>query len=180
MTMKTLALAAIAATAIAGAASATTLGDTVNSTYHFPTHTSFYNGGPTFTVAPGVLGTQFVDGNPIIESYSSSGGSETYTFTFNTVSFTCCVAFNGIVLTDLTGANFGAITSVSGVPFGNAVSTGGGLEVSWAGQSFSSGDTVSVTLGTAVPEPAEWALMILGFAAIGGLARRDRKVAVAA
>lgn len=180
MNMKTLALAAFAATAIAGAAGATTLGDTVNSTYHYPTSSTFYEAGPTFTVASGVLGTQFVDGHPITESYSTSGGSETFTFTFDAVSFTCCVAFNGVVLTDLSGPDFGTITSVSGVPFANAFSTGGSLGVSWAGQTFSPGDSVSITLGTGVPEPAAWALMLMGFAGIGVMARRDRKVAAVA
>lgn len=178
---KTLAVAAIAATTLAaGAASATTLGDTVNSTYYFPTASSFYNGGPTFVVAPGLLGTQFVDGNPILESFSTSGGTETYTFTFNTIGFNGCCAFNGIGLTDLTGANFGSITGVTGVPFGNAAVVGNKLQISWSGQSFNAGDTVSVTLGVGVPEPAMWALMLMGFGGMGVMLRRDRKAALAA
>jgi len=180
MNFKILAMTAVAVSAIAGAAGATTLGDTVSSSYRFSDVGALYNSGPSFTVADGVLGDQTVDGYPILESYSHTGGSETYTFTLPTIDFNGCCSFNGIVLSDLTGANFGSITSVSGLPFANVASTGGELQVNWSGYSFNAGDTVSVTFGAGVPEPAAWALMLMGFGAMGLMLRRDRKDLLAA
>jgi hypothetical protein len=55
--------------------------------------------------------------------------------------------------------------------------SGGVLYVNWQGDSFKTGDTVTVAFGA--PEPSTWAMMLLGFAGLGYAGYRGRRSAVA-
>ncbi|WP_232474382.1 FxDxF family PEP-CTERM protein [Sphingomonas sp. MA1305] len=101
---------------------------------------------------------------------------------------------NSLQITALLGASLGAtilnfrdltnaFTSValttnngfSGYSAGNATVTNGNLQIDLRGTSFASGATLRYSVA-AVPEPATWALMILGMGAVGFAMRRRSKV----
>lgn len=81
------------------------------------------------------------------------------------------VNFSGLLFTGATN------------PFYNVFANGGGgsLGISFADGSFyNRGNSIVGTLTiTAVPEPATWALLILGFGAMGMMMRSRRKPAIA-
>jgi hypothetical protein len=94
-------------------------------------------------------------------------------------------SFNGPTFSVLSGDPFGAISSViaSGGQSVLVSIVGGVLQVNWEGQTFSSGDTVTVSFGSGtVPEPSTWLMMLFGFAGLGftGIWAQGRKPAVEA
>lgn len=98
----------------------------------------------------------------------------------------------GNVITSLTGGNqinFGQILSgptIIGAHFGNVVGPAGNVSVFWLLDLTAPTDHVTLdfpqgfsnaalySTGAAVPEPATWALMLLGFGGIGAVLRRRR------
>jgi hypothetical protein len=136
------------------------------------------------------------DGNSAVAAFNSSGVgvtfSDTYTFTlpagFASTALTSAavngttdtaftsVTMNGIVLTtNSTGSiDERSLIHVAVNPGANSLvvnGTSGGL--------YSYGGNISFAKLAAVPEPAGWALMILGFGSAGAMLRR-RRAAVAA
>jgi hypothetical protein len=142
-----------------------------------------------FTFAP--------DGNSAVASFNSSGTgttfSDTYTFTlpagFASTSLTTAavngmtdtafssVLLNGITLTtDASGAI--DVKSLLDVP----VNAGGNTLVvnGTSGGLFSYGGNISFAkLVAGVPEPASWALMIVGFGGMGAALRNRRRTQTA-
>ncbi|MDZ4366468.1 MAG: PEPxxWA-CTERM sorting domain-containing protein [Afipia sp.] len=84
----------------------------------------------------------------------------------------------GDVFTSLNNLPTGEVCSGANSCFGGIVdpdggTTGNDLQIEWS--------TVSLSVqNTAVPEPATWALMILGFASAGAALRRSKALAQAA
>ena len=54
------------------------------------------------------------------------------------------------------------------------------IDAPTAGVVGGSGVGQAVSVGSAVPEPASWALMIIGFSTAGALLRRERRLQVGA
>ena len=141
------------------------------------------------------------DGNSAVASFNSSGAgttfSDTYTFTlpagFASTALTSAAvngmtdtAFSSVVLNGntLTTNSSGAIDEKSLLNV--AVNPGGNILVvnGTSGGLYSYGGNVSfnklTAVQTGVPEPASWALMIMGFGGIGGALRNRRRTLAAA
>jgi hypothetical protein len=106
--------------------------------------------------------------------------------------------FNGSAITGLAPGVFGAnnlyylsgpffvdgnglgFTTASGISANLFVTNGTGYRVNTQGAGLLTGlvTAQSSAVSAAVPEPATWALMLLGFAAIGFACRRQRQVAL--
>jgi hypothetical protein len=137
------------------------------------------------TLNPGPNGTQSVGFDKTIATPGSF--SETFTFTLPSAGTTSAslvtIAVNRLTNIDFTSAtlNGNAFTfSPTGTfEFGsaNGISTMAGLQtlvvngVSGGNGSFG-GNISFAPAGGAIPEPATWALMILGFGLVGGMMRR--------
>jgi hypothetical protein len=87
--------------------------------------------------------------------------------------------FTGVT-TPFTAATLGAVDGVAGFGAANlSLDSAGFLTLDLSNTAFRPNGSVQVQIDqtAAVPEPATWALMILGFAAVGQALRR-RKVAL--
>ncbi len=49
---------------------------------------------------------------------------------------------------------------------------GNAFSVNFSGQRYAAGDKVTINFASGVPEPATWAMMILGFGVAGAAVRR--------
>lgn len=166
----------------AGQASAADfLGATVNYQYHYPDMTSAYGGASNGNkiVDGGIevsnivdgLGTMNISSNNILVDFTSGA-------TFNSASF------NGWILRDLTdnlsaitGVTVNGATNMAGFSASNLIWDANSIAVNWQGLTFNSSTQVSLDVtfadsAAAVPEPATWAMMLLGFAVIGMAMRR--------
>jgi hypothetical protein len=97
---------------------------------------------------------------------SSTGTSNFYmTFTSNIAGF-----FDNAVLTDnsFTGATFNVSANGETLSF-----------TTLATNKVNTTEAATFTFGAAVPEPATWGIMILGFAGVGAAVRRRNKLQVA-
>ncbi|MBS0332322.1 MAG: PEPxxWA-CTERM sorting domain-containing protein [Proteobacteria bacterium] len=85
------------------------------------------------------------------------------------------ISFNGVV---------GSVSNAPGLHVGNvgsvAVALGGQQELIVTGNGVSTSGWSGTATFTPAPEPAEWALMIMGFGAAGAMLRRRRSAAIAA
>jgi len=134
----------------------------------------------------------------VFEVYNYSPGDGTYLFVTNTGStpFTDVTITGGYSAgnTDFGALAVGASTgeyylgdNEDPTPGSDGTAT---VTVTYGGHSYSQnftdiyGDldiqTTPVELGDFVPEPASWALMLLGFVGLGGVLRSSRRRAVAA
>ncbi len=177
-----LAATAIATAAIAAPASATLLaGNSVGIQYIFPNITTVYQdlgSNLVGTDAPTVFA-------PFFSFSFTDTTATTSAFQFNS-SWTT-TAFNGFRLYDINGT-IAPITSVSinaasnmvGLDASRITFDADNIYVNWNGLAFDTGTVVTLDInGSAVPEPASWALMIGGFGLIGASMRR-RAAALAA
>lgn len=164
---------ALAVSLGATAANAQLNGTVISVAYNFPAiGTDYYNysaSPSTFTVGSGIESTVTVDGIPISIDFANSS----LTLTTPSVSWSSS-AFNGLVFTNNSGV-FSSILSETGIDPSRISVTGKRLAINWNGMSFNSGDKVFLSFASGgVPEPATWALMILGFGAIGFAMRRAK------
>lgn len=168
--------AALASALLAPVANAQLIGDTISVAYNFPSlgnnYGNFSASPSTFTVGNGVESTMTVDGfvqMPI--DFSASA----LTIAMPSVSWTGS-SFNGPVFTNLSHL-FPTVTGASGIDLSRISVSGNQLAINWSGMEFTQGDRVTLSFAGGVPEPATWALLILGFGAIGvAMRRRDLSV----
>ncbi|HEX4739824.1 MAG TPA: PEPxxWA-CTERM sorting domain-containing protein [Caulobacteraceae bacterium] len=176
--MKAILTTALAASLAAGSAFAAGFtGDTVDGAYHFPdTSTVVLDGGgavaPTsFFFSTGLPNTTATVGaTQITLSFDAGGG------TFNPASF------SGVVITDLTEADITGVTldpstSVPGFTASDLSFTSDSVSLNLQGLGVPSANDIvvaDVSFG-GVPEPASWALMLLGVGAVGGALRLSRR-----
>jgi hypothetical protein len=183
--MKNALNAALAAVALlaSGTASAQSLdGATLDYQYYYPNSSSPYGGADngSFVVGPGVevsniadsTGTIDISGTNILVDFSGDSSWNS-------------AAFNGWILSDQTdslaailGVTINPATNMSGFSLSNISWTGDTIAVNWQGLAFNPDTVVSLDVVTsqgAVPEPATWAMMLLGFGAAGTAIRRSRR-----
>lgn len=168
----------------AGAASATTFaGHTVSAEYMWPDVDSVFLPGGTAVVGSGVeFGNIAGEGNHAVDFSDNSihvtyltswflGTQETFDgwrFTDLTSSAIKGVSLIGTNLSGFTAAN---LSFDSNHVYANTLGLG-----NWAAGTFI---TIGVDFQSAVPEPATWAMMLIGFGALGvHLRRRQTAFAV--
>ncbi|THD63280.1 FxDxF family PEP-CTERM protein [Phenylobacterium sp.] len=146
----------------------------------------------------GVMGgsTDPVNGNSA-HTFNASTGAFTDTFDFflptGLAGASVITTLSGQAVNDLTFSNItfngatGSTTSGGGQATAHVdfqkITQGGEQELVITGNGGSAatfGGTVSFVLGNAVPEPATWALMIMGFGGAGALLRNRRRMAAVA
>jgi PEP-CTERM motif len=171
-------------------------------TFDFETPTPFSGGLVTNTSLAGVRARPFgstgnyatvgpTDGSPGILNLAAFGTIDSITFLWGSVD-----TYNRLDVVDMMGgtlASFGGASVVALAngnqtsPFTNPLVTltfTGADRTNVGGLRFISTQNAfefdNITVNTsAVPEPETWAMMILGFALIGGLARRRRLAPIA-
>ena len=173
--------ALLAATAMPAAAQSLN-GSTVTATLLFPTTTTTYAGPFTTTVGPQVefpAGTFTGPQGTAAGSFDIAGNTVTFFSNqfgnFGTTSG--ANGFNGYRLS-FAGRTITSVTLGAGTTFvPNSFSfSGSSFSFDVAGQDPQGGNTVFQIGVAAVPEPATWGMMILGFGAIGYAMRRRATV----
>lgn len=107
-------------------------------------------------------GGEFTLNSIAISDFSNSANPRAFRFVFNTA--------NGQEVVDITTDAAAGLQTI-------ALNRSGLLSVSLGGSGFPQIDNVSFTVASAtapVPEPATWAMMIVGFGAVGATLRRRR------
>ena len=169
--------------AMAGSSQAATdlTGDSIEGSYDYPDATTAYATASysvnPFTVGAGVESVLTVD-NFATTNVDFSANQLVLTMTAD-VGYTSA-SFNGPEFSVLSGSGFGSVASVvtSGGQSVSASIVGGVLEVNWQGQSFNSGDTITISFGSGVvaaPELSTWAMMGVGFVGLGFAGFRSRR-----
>lgn len=93
--------------------------------------------------------------------------------------------FNGLVFTSdafsqFTGVTVRGITNLSGFDASRVSLVGNELRLNWGGLSYDTNTVVGLDFSSAVPEPASWALMLVGFGIVGASMRARGKRAIRA
>ena len=157
-------------------------GSTLNYQYYFADSGTPYpaadNG--SFVVGPGLEVTDVSDERATLDI----SGTNIFIDFLNSSNWTPA-DFNGWVLSDETdnlaailGVSIDPATNMSGFSLSNISFTGDSIIVNWQGLSFTDTTVVSLNVvfgAAAVPEPGTWAMMLLGFGAVGVALRRGRK-----
>jgi hypothetical protein len=179
-----IAAAALAAFAVPAAASFD--GATIDLQYYFPDLGSPFSTFEQFVVGAGVESTFFPDDDP--RTNLDFGGTNLY-ITYNSASNWTFADFNGFVFADTTntldtivGVSVNAATNMVGFDASRVSFTGDTVAVNWNGLSFNEQTIVSLDFrfgDAAIPEPATWAMMILGFGLVGAAARRRTAIVAA-
>ena len=184
MKITTLALAtASALTLITAPASATLVGATVDVTARYPNTTSIYTDPGTRIVSDSAI--EYVAGS--YPNYNSSWQVDVFgdhidiTDALSTGLSFGTATFNGFVLDVINGPDILSASideSSTIVPLSTTISNGD-LFINFSGVSQRSGGTARINFttagGGAVPEPATWAMMLVGFGATGTALRRRAK-----
>jgi hypothetical protein len=150
------------------------LGDTVDLTYDFPTLGSVFDNNGNKVVSPTAT---FSTIGPLTVKVTA----DTITVQPDTApSVFVNDSFNGIVLTDLTKSKISDVTVASsstepGFTSSDFTFTSNSVTVNFAGLSASTSHAFVLDVSF-VPEPASWALMIVGFAGLGAALRHGRPV----
>lgn len=161
-------LALLVASFVSTSASAGLIGNVISGNYNYPSVGTDYPDigfsvnpftvdGTVETTMGGFANVNFNDGSLVITQLSEI--------------FFGAAAFDGPVFSIISGNPFSSITSVT-YPTDEPVSaflSGGDLYVNFSGTHLVSGDIVTVDFSSSVvtPEPSTWAMMALGFAALG-------------
>ena len=182
MTRLTLLAATAIATAFSAPASALLTGNSVGIQYIFPDITTVYQ-----DLGSNLVGTDGPTAFPGYFDFSFTDATAT-TSAFQFASSWTTTSFNGFRLYDFnnTIAAFTSVTinpasNMTGLDASRITFDANNIYVNWNGLNFDSGTIVTLDIngGSAVPEPASWAMMIGGFGLVGAAMRR-RKVALAA
>jgi hypothetical protein len=179
---------ALGALAVANCASAASVYDGNLVTFQYYAYGGVYdgNGSPTTFVAPdsATFASYFdvtVVGNQIIYSYT---GDTTWSPSAVSLDSGGLYVDNGSVIYSAGGEP--SITSVtldpasmlgaSGFNASDITFNSGAVAVTWMNQTFAVGDTVILDVNGSVPEPATWALMLVGLGGLGASLRSGRRI----
>lgn len=99
-------------------------------------------------------------------------GEHDIVFTFLTEALFSADAFNGIYFDTLAGGGFSAVDSVSGIAGSRIHNLGSALSVNFSGLRYAAGTKVTINFVPDVPEPASWAMLIVGLGMAGAMLRR--------
>lgn len=158
---------------------ATFIGDSFEGSYRFPHLQNATIDGGSEVVSP-VAQFTFVTGR-INPTAIISASNVLITFagrgTYNEAEF------NGILLKNLSRNNIGGFvldpsTTISGFDQSRLSFTSDSLSFNFEGLSIQATDRISANVAfvtNAVPEPATWAIMLVGFGAVGFAMRRRKK-----
>ena len=178
-TVLAIAAAPLALIVAGPAAAADFLGDTLNGSYNFPGAGTVFSNQGNQVVAPTASFT-FRTGTPNVTAIVSAAS---VLLTFDATGGFTGAAFNGVVLTDLTrgditGFTLDSATTLAGFDQSRLSFTANSLSLNLQGLANTRSDrvlaNVSFAGASAVPEPAAWALMLVGFGVIGAALRRAR------
>ena len=172
-----------------GASSAVLLGASVSEQYYYPdlaTPYPFVTYSPqSFIVGPGQELTISLEGVTTFNvDFSDTALDLIFDTSLSSPTFGTS-SFNGLVF---TSANFGLIESVivggttnlAGFDSSRVSIVGNELRLNWNGLSYDTDTVVALNFTPrAVPEPATWAMMLLGFGAAGFAMRRRLKPTLA-
>ncbi|MFN4154878.1 MAG: VPLPA-CTERM sorting domain-containing protein [Paracoccaceae bacterium] len=169
--------------ATTAAHAATLIGNSIEAYYYFPTIGTEYGGASVapnpFVVGSGVDTVINVEGVTFLNIDFSAN---TLVITLNTILSNPTwnnALQNGPAFKVLSGNAFSPVSSVVTSNSGpvSAFLSGGDLIINWAGMSYSSGDTVTVSFEpSAVPLPASVGFLTLGLAGLAWAGRRRRPV----
>ena len=128
---------------------------------------TFTSTGVTPTILKGSLGKQTIDSAGGGLSFSLFDEADTYAYTFQLFSFNAIPTsiFDGILLPDFANADGLFFSAISVEQDGDTLT-----------RRVSAGSVSTIT--QAVPEPATWAMMLVGFGLVGTALRRRERVSV--
>lgn len=180
------AAAMVLSLAAASAATAGFTGDTVSANYEWPNLGTILYPSGTAVVGPGVefdnIGGFGVGNSPSVD-FSDTNILVDYTGGW---TLSGSGTYDGWVFTDLTSANITGVslasTTLPGFVAADLSFDANDVYANTLGLgSWGPGTTISidVTFGSGTPEPATWAMMLLGFGGLGAVLRRRRAFAVA-
>lgn len=195
--MKLTALAALALLSVlpAQAAHAALIGAAISETYYHPDDATPYSGATyapqAFVVGAGEesvidiegvteLHVDFADNSLVILFNTSLENPK-----WNAVAFNGPI-FSGAAIAGITGVSVNGSSTLAGFDNSRVSVLGQDLRIDWGGLNYANGTTLNLDFtfvrdGTgAVPEPATWAMMIVGFGLVGAASRRRRAVPPAA
>jgi hypothetical protein len=187
MLSKTKCFVAGAVALAAAAISISTQASAADLSFNYYAYGGLYEGPDNFTSGGGGNFDGYFD-------YTATDSQITYTFVSDTTWSPSAVSLNsnGLYITNgalITDPNV-SITFVTIDPAStglgifnasNVTFDGHDVAVDWQNQTFLAGSKVILDINSgAVPEPATWAMMVLGFGAMGGYIRRSRRSATLA
>lgn len=181
-------LAALAAVMLSAPASAALLGVQFTGDYFLPSSTAPYNQGSCapspFTVGAGVDTICQIEG---VTQFVTDFGDTSLRVDFLTALQNPTITpqpFSGLVYetstslagAGLTGFTINAATTFGGFDSSRVIFEDGRIGLNLQGLTYTSGDVIALDFQTAgaVPEPATWLMMIVGFGAVGRGLRRFR------
>jgi hypothetical protein len=173
------ALAAALATATTGAYASTLIGDSVHAEYLYPDTNTLYAdlgtavvgaGSPTYANVNGgnVLNID-ITGSQIVFSWFGAGASSAGTF-------------DGVEFTDtthpFTNAVLDGVTNTPGILASAVTLVGGSIFVDLNNGVYSPEQNITVDVNGVggVPEPATWAMLLLGMGGVGAAMRSRRRM----
>lgn len=192
MKMRVLGAVTVAAFAVAGWASAATVYNGNSVDFQYYAYGGTYNslGSPAAFTAPGTVtfGPYFdltVSGNQITYTYI---GNTTWSGSVVSLNSGGLYVDNGSVVYSTGGEppitsvtlDPSSILGASGFNASDITFNSGAVAVTWMNQTFAAGDTVVLDVNGGVPEPATWALMLVGFGGLGVALRSRRRGSVSA
>ncbi|MDP3544500.1 MAG: PEPxxWA-CTERM sorting domain-containing protein [Elusimicrobiota bacterium] len=182
-------LAATISLMMASPASAALLGKEFTADYYVPNAATPYDQG-SFTPSPFVVGAgvETVGNIENVTFLSTNFGDQNLRIDFSTLlnsprlndaTFSGPI-FTSTTLLGITGFTLNASTNLTGFDADRVLITNYGIGLNLEGLSYVTGSVVAVDFAfgreaSAIPEPATWALMIIGFGALGSTVRASRR-----